>query len=605
MLARALPVIAILAACGGNKPHDAQPLPVDLSKHLPATLEADHAKTGDPRTIHVRVWADAAVRAIPHWKDDITDQLDYASQLLTPMLGAKLVVDDIKEWTRTGDVHDALAQLAQADDAHDVTWAIGYVAPAETANKAFSELGDSKLLGHHIVVRAWAEKPETNAIDPTLPKLAPAQHAEVLTAHKRHKQTVVLLHQLALTLGAIPAADPTWVEHPLYSAKQSTFATKSRELMQLALDARLGGGDDKAIAHDLLEAIDKQEWGGWIPNDHEEAVTLLRKVVEAAKTGTTAADIPAAASDQFDHIRQLEKAGNGHEALIQLDNLLIAYPANATLAEEKCEILIAKPGVADPSTRDACARVAALAPGDPTVHFAVGEALAKTGDLASAHTELQQAETKIANLKLGQGDAWRRLIGIYAAVDALTWTEEAIEASHLEHDPAAAVVAQTRARYGLTRAAKYVKPASEPLLIAAIKDALAAIYAGKYADAERLLGAADHKWPGAPGLSAARCDLLLRQGAIDSAQAACQRALARDADESWALYLSGVIALRDPSAVGTKHGIELLKKAIAADGELGQAWRTLAKAYDRVHDQAALDQLASDYQTKFGSALPR
>src|SRR5580693_3927389 len=108
MFARAsLFVWIIAAACGGATPHDPQPLPVDLSKHLPATLEAEHAKTGDPRTIHVRVWADAAVRALPHWKEDITEQIDYASQLLTPLLGAKLVVDDVKDWTRTGDVHEA------------------------------------------------------------------------------------------------------------------------------------------------------------------------------------------------------------------------------------------------------------------------------------------------------------------------------------------------------------------------------------------------------------------------------------------------------------------------------------------------------------------
>jgi tetratricopeptide (TPR) repeat protein len=605
MFARRALVAVVLAACGGSKPHDPQPLPVDLTKHLPVTLEADHAKTGEPRSVHVRVWADADVRALPHWKDDITEQIDYASQLITPMLGAKLVVDDIKDWARTGDVHDALTQLAQVDDAHDVTWAIGYVSPNDKVNKAFSELGDARLLGHHVVVRAWAEKPETDALDPTLPKLAPAQRAEVMTAHRRHKQTVVLLHELATTLGAIAAADPTWVEHPLYSPKQSKFAAKNRELMQLAIDERLTGGDDKTLAHDLLEAVLKQDWGGWVPNEHEDALTVLRKAVDAAKAGKTAADIPAAASDQFDRIRELEKHGEQQEAIIELDNLLIAYPANATLAEEKCEIMLVKPGVADAKTRDSCARVAALAPGDPTVHFAVGEALAKTGDLAATHAELEQAATKIANLTLGQGDAWRRLIGIYAALGAVTWTEQALEASHLEHDPAAAVAAQIRARYGLVRGAKFVQPAAEPALVAAIKDVLSAGNAQKYGDAEHQLAVAERKWPGAPGLAAARCDVLFRQGAVDAARDACQRALAHAPDESWALYLSGVIALRDSSASGTKRGIDLLKRAIAADSELGQAWRALAKAYDRIHDQTSLDQLATDYQTKFSSPLPR
>ena len=91
-------------------------------------------------------------------------------------------------------------------------------------------------------------------------------------------------------------------------------------------------------------------------------------------------------------------------------------------------------------------------------------------------------------------------------------------------------------------------------------------------------------------------------GSIDGARAACAKALQIDPGESWALYLSGVISLK--TASGNQQGIDLLKKAILADPELGQAWRTLGKAYSRTKDQAAFDQLAKDYQAKFGQPLP-
>jgi predicted Zn-dependent protease len=599
----ALFVFSISVACGGSKPETHEPA-VDLAKHLPATLEVDHPKTGDPRPARVRVYVDAAVRAAPHWKEEITEQIDYASQLLTPMLGIKLQVDEIKDWDRTGDVHAALPALVDTDDGHDVTWVIGYTAPLDTAAKAMSELGDSHVLGHHVIVHAWADKPETDVVSVTLPDLKPAQKTEVLAAHKRHKQTVVLLHHLAGTLGAIAEADASWIQHPLYSPKQTTFADRNRELMQLAVDQRLGGGDDKTLAHDLLEAVLKQDWGGWVPADHDQIVTSLKAVVDAAKSGKTAGDIPAAAGEQWDRIRELHKRGNGKEALIELDNLLVAYPGNATMLEEKCEIMIDKPGVGEASTRATCARVAELAPGDPTVHFAVGEALAKKGDVKAARGELELAAKKIANLKTGQGDAWRKLIGIYQAMGALTWTEEAIAAGHLEHDPAVAVVAQTRARYGLPRGGKQVHPEDEAAFVAAIQAANAATYANKTADADAQLAKAEKKWPGAPGIAAARCDLGLRLGQVDVARAACQRAVAGDPGDSWALYLSGVISLKDTSAGGSKQGIDFLKRAIAADAELQQAWRTLGKAYDRAKDAAAHDQLAKDYQAKFGQALP-
>jgi predicted Zn-dependent protease len=72
-------------------------------------------------------------------------------------------------------------------------------------------------------------------------------------------------------------------------------------------------------------------------------------------------------------------------------------------------------------------------------------------------------------------------------------------------------------------------------------------------------------------------------------------------EESWALYLLGTLLLREPGT--TPAGIDKLKRAIAVDPELSQAWRTLGKAYARGKNQDAFDQLARDYNTKFGQVL--
>src|SRR5262249_14319544 len=152
---------------------------------------------------------------------------------------------------------------------------------------------------------------------------------------------------------------------------------------------------------------------------------------------------------------------------------------------------------------------------------------------------------------------------------ALTWTEAAIEKAKLDaKDPASAQVAQTRARYGVPRGTKVVKPEDEAALVKATRDALDLVYASKFGDAATALAKAEKRWPGAPGLWAARCDLAFRQKQLDAAHAACQRALAADPDESWALYLSGVIAFRDTSPSGTRVGIEKLRAAIAKDPDL-------------------------------------
>jgi predicted Zn-dependent protease len=270
--------------------------------------------------------------------------------------------------------------------------------------------------------------------------------------------------------------------------------------------------------------------------------------------------------------------------------------------ELRCEIMLAKPGITDPATRAACNRVAELAPGDPTVHLAVAEALLRAGDIPGARAELVVTEDKIGNLAVGAADAWRRVIAIYGSLGALTWTDDALAKAKLDRDPSATIVATTRARYGIPRGAKFVAPEQEAALVSAIRRALDLIYANKFGDAERALAAADRKWPGAPGVTAARCDLAFRMGQFEAARGACARALAADPGESWALYLLGTLLLRDAGTTGA--GIEKLKRAIAVDPELGQAWRTLAKAYERGHDKVALDQLADAYQAKFGQPLP-
>ena len=185
---------------------------------------------------------------------------------------------------------------------------------------------------------------------------------------------------------------------------------------------------------------------------------------------------------------------------------------------------------------------------------------------------------------------------------SLTWTEEAIVKAKLEKDPVAIKVQQTRARYGVPSGAKFVAVEQEAALVAAIRKALDLVYASKYGEAEKAISTAEKKWPGAPGLAATRCDLALRMGQVDPARAHCNRALTGDPNDSWALYLSGVIALK--TAAGTAQGIEQLKKALDVDPELGQAWRTLGKAYVRTKDKAALEKLSKDYEAKFSQPLP-
>lgn len=575
-----------------------------MAKYLPAQFEVEKPREGDPRTVRVRIWADAGARAQARWKDDINEQIDYANQLLTPLVGVKLAVESWKDWTRAGEPHQALGQLVEADKGDGVTWVIGYIAAPDTASKAMSELGYAEPLGHHVVVRSWAAVPESEAISGTLPDLKETERQELYAAHKRHKQTAILLRALAITLGGIAETDPNWLLHPSYSRKQVSFSDRNRELMTLAVDARLAEETEQVIAKKLLESIEKAAWGGWIATSQDEVTKRMRNVLDQAKAGKTAVDVPAAAYDQFSRIKTLAAQKKTEDALIELENLLTAYPGNAAMHMLRCEIML---GAKHAGAQAACKRVVELAPGDPSPHLAIGEQLLRAGDTKAARAEFMLAESKVDNLPAGKEDAWRRLIALYQGMGALTWTEQAITRAKLDKDPIAIQVAQVRARYGVVKGSKVVAPEDEALLVAAVKQAIAQINASKFGDAEKTLASAEKKWPGSSGISGARCNLNLSLGQIGAARAACAKALANDPHASWALYLSGVLSLRDAS--GTAAGIEKLKKAIEVDPELGQAWRTLAKAYARMKDKASarkeIEQLSKDYQARFGQALPR
>lgn len=591
-------LVLVLAACG---PSLAEQAAAKL-RFLPAQIETTWKFQGEPRTAKVRIYADDAVRALPHWKEDIAEQLDTANQLLQPLVGLRLTVESYKDWTRTGAPDNALRELTEADKGNDVMWVIGYVAPPDVATTAMSALGDGQPLGHHVTVRAWNEKAELEVLAGRLPDAKDPDRAEVINAHHRHKEAVVLLHMLAATMGAITETDATWIQAVSYSPQQTTFSNRNRELLQIAANSRLSDDSDEVMAKKLSDEIERADWGGWVPAAHDAVLGALHNAIEAKKGGKTFAGVPPVAMDEFKRIGELAKQGQTADALAELDNLLTAYPANATMHELKCEIMLAKPGVSDKATRAACARVADLAPGDPTVHIAVAEALIRAGDIAGAREELVAAEGKIGNLPNGGTDVWRKLVGIYSGLGALTWTDQAIAKGKLESDPAAAATSATRARYGIPRGAKFVAPEQEAALVSEIRAALSQIYSSKFGQAERTLAAAEKRWPGAPGLTGARCDLAFRMGQFAAARATCQRALAADPNESWALYLLGTLLLRDAGT--TPEGIVRLKRAIEVDPDLAQAWRTLGRVYARDGNKAAREQLDKAFQAKFGQPLP-
>ncbi len=605
LLLVALPLVALAMAgglgCGGNA---ANARIAALASALPATLEPSATYAGEPRLAKVRVWADAGVRAQPQWRELILEQIDTASQFWTPLLGVRLEVAAVRDWERTAAPAQALAELAALDDGEGVTWVVGYTAPDGTASIAMSELGSAELFGKHVLVHEWSPVPETKKLASDLERLSPEERAEVLAAHRRHKQTVVLLHYLHQSAGAIAEVDEAWIGSRGYSPSLRTISERERELLSIALKSRLDDEPLGAAAARLIDEIERVDSPGWVPADREAIVGQLRALSDRAKAGKVAADVPSEALAQYERAQNLARGGDVPGALSELEPLLIAYPSNATLHQARCEALLIKPGIADEKTQSACARVSELAPADPLPDVAMARSWESAGDRGKARAALVAAAAKAVAMPASpaRSATFTSILGMYRAMGALTWAEEILAAMP---DGAALPEGQwaagLRARYGITRGGTFVKPEDEGALVAGIRAVLDAVYADKHAEAEKQLAQLARRWPKAPGIAAVRCDLALRKEQLAAARGHCAAALRADDNQSWAHYLAGILALRGPDTAG---GIGHLRKAIAVDPDLGQAWRALGKALQRTNDKAALGKLGAEYQAKFGQPLP-
>src|SRR5262249_10318799 len=161
------------------------------------------------------------------------------------------------------------------------------------------------------------------------------------------------------------------------------------------------------------------------------------------------------------------------------------------------------------------------------------------------------------------------LAAYYKQANAVTWAEDAALKAGGD-DATKTWAAMTRARYGVPRGK--VNPPDDAAAGAAVRGGIGLVNPGKLDPAPRAAASAETRWPGLPGLYAARCNLEVNRHAYAAAKSLCAHAIAQG-NSSWGAYLIGILDLQDQSEAGTARGIADLRAAIALDPELGQAWR--------------------------------
>jgi hypothetical protein len=632
---------------------------VGIERQVPALLTARETWKGPTRIARVRVWADDEYRAQNvRWQHGFEEQLVYANLVLTPMLGIRLEAE-YHAWQRhapDAPLSEHLAALVRQDAGDDAVFVVGLTSALGLVAEPFEKIGVAGVGGPHLMMRGHADVEERKAFDHAFPDMDRELRDAVLEARRRHKTAALLIHEIAHSLGALHEVAVDSIMFATYSHHAASIGARNRELMLITLADRLRPPrerDPASVGRRSLIVLEP-EGVAWVPAERERRIAELREQGVASpntprpldggkpvvatnaaardpgresrspldtppgtpRTSPSAVDgavvdrpvvvslLPPSALESYRRVRdRLRLALDADGAARELAPLLSAYPQAAQLHLLACEIEIHRGDVKAPSAVAACDRAAAVTT-DPGPALEVAGYRRFAGDPAGARAALAGAEARLAALPPGAAaGGWLRLARHYHEEEAVTWAETA--AAHAGDSDAARDItgwaAMTRIRYGIPRdRARYkLVPDDDAAALAAVRDVLAKVNRGDFAAANRAAAAAEKRWPGLPGVLAARCDLELRRDAIAAARGLCAKAIA--GGSSWATYLAGAIELQ----VGNHAAaVARLRAAIALDPTLSQAWSTLAKIFRRRNAIADLDQLHRDYRAQFGSELP-
>ena len=166
--------------------------------------------------------------------------------------------------------------------------------------------------------------------------------------------------------------------------------------------------------------------------------------------------------------------------------------------------------------------------------------------------------------------------------------------SSSEARAAATDLLEARRRLGLPADSKRfsLPPEAETDYAVAVEDAGRLMQAGRTREAQLALDRSLKKYPGAPGLLVAQCELLLRLGRPRAAGKPCSDALAVMEDLPRAHYLLGCIQAETGQY---DRAITSLKRAIALEPNDQKVWDALAQLYKGLGRTAEYQKFAAKH----------
>jgi hypothetical protein len=568
----ALPLL--LAACGAP----AYKLPIDRQRDAAGSLAPaklpQREREQPVRKLRVRITADRDHRrAILGWQLRAYDQVNDASEVLSTRFGIALEIVESREldWSSgMKTLEHSLDELRRRDSGEDVDLVIGFLAPLEISTGSLHQLGLAEILGKHIVIRAMDDSAERRWIAETFHLLRGDEVDHIYRDRLRHKERVVLLHEIGHAFGALHSAREDDFMAPMYSPGAADFSPKNAELVAYELEAR-GPGRDRPEARaearaKMIEALERASSDGWVDQSRERMLSFLKngtRITFDRDGEREEAPGKDGETGSLNAVIEELRRGETTTAWEILKPLLEKKPDDATISSLACEISVRR-AKEDPEADARCARAAAADPKNaaPPLHRA--HLALERDDASAAIPLLSEGERRLSAMERTEPEAWAYVAAMYRDALAVKAAERAAGRApdHEESKSIASWASAIRARYDLPSDVGDEEESLHLRTLLAIEDA---IRARKAAEAERLAKELGQRQEAA---SLILCEGIARTDKRSAARRYCERAAKISAKEARARKVMGFLDLSEGKLSSALSQLERAARLSPGDKEI-------------------------------------
>jgi hypothetical protein len=241
------------------------------------------------RTARVRVYVDPAfTKAEGNATSHCTELFTRANDTLEPALGMHIELEEVRELpaeARGSDLEGALTALARHDAGEDVDFVLALLGSQPIATLSFHDIGRAGVLGRHLALRSMSNAEELRAIE-TFDALDPEERSRLYQQRKRHKESMVLLHELGHVLGALHSVSRSEVMHPSYDKAMQGFSPSNVEIMRLVLAERGQPAEERdftALVKQIKAQLEQSQEGVFIEEVRASYIASLDAAVARPK----------------------------------------------------------------------------------------------------------------------------------------------------------------------------------------------------------------------------------------------------------------------------------------------------------------------------------